>query len=397
MRVSILAAALLVAACQSSTPEPSPSEDESAPASVEPSAEPSASATPIGSGVTTFGSGPGPAMARDVAAFEGGFVAVGVQYADSLPNLGPPPEHEGRIWLSPDGAVWEDVTPSGELTNVDLSEVFVRADGTLVVMGGVSLFEPGGWELSSLGAWESSDGQSWQAITSPVPGVVGNVETGAVGYIALAYPGMDDSDPAVWFSSDGTTWTVTHELSDGTYDLDAGDQGFVVVGDTQTVAAGEDLQWVPASNPPPGVGPNLAALGGDWVAVPNAGLGPTATSWFAADGLNWAQSGTLQMAEVQADQQTTCREYPNGAVSTAGSTFLSTSLSGPCSEGGFIVHGTVYWSSDGAAWTALAFPAGQVGTSHSGSRVDGAAEANDVLVLAGQLDRQAALWTNPLD
>jgi hypothetical protein len=201
----------------------------------------------------------------------------------------------------------------------------------------------------------------------------------------------------VWFSSDGTTWTVTHQLSDGVFDLDAGEQGFVVVGDTQIVASGEDLQWVPASNPPPGAGPNLAALGGDWVVVPNAGLGPTATSWFSANGLDWAQSGTLQLEQVEADPQTTCIEYPNGAVSTADNVFLSTSLSGPCSEGGFIVHGTVYSSSDGAAWTALPFPAGEVGVSHSGSRVDGAAETNDVLVLAGQLDRQAALWTNPLD
>jgi hypothetical protein len=103
------------------------------------------------------------------------------------------------------------------------------------------------------------------------------------------------------------------------------------------------------------------------------------------------------MAEVEADQQTTCREYPNGAVSAADAIFVSTSLSGPCSEGAFVVHGTVLWSSDGASWTALPFPAGEVGVSHSGSRVDGAAEENEVLVLAGQQDRMAALWTNPLD
>jgi hypothetical protein len=396
MRVSILAAVLLVAACQSSTPEPSPSEDESAPASVEPSAEPSASATPIGSGVTTFGTGPGPAMARDVTAFEGGFVAVGVQYAESLPNLGPPPEHEGRIWLSPDGAVWEDVTPSGELTNVDLSEVFVRADGTLVVMGGVSQVVPGGTELSSLGAWESQDGQSWAPITPPLPGVRGDVETGALGYIALSYADLTSSAPTVWFSADGTTWTVTHQLPDGFFDLDAGDQGFVVVGDTQIVAAGGDLQWVPATNPPLVAPPNAAALGGDWVVVPAAGGGPTATSWFSGDGLNWAQSGSLPLEQVQAGQ-TSCLEFPNGAVSTASAVFLSMTLSGPCSEGAFIVHGTVRWSSDGAAWASLPFPVGDVGVQNSGSRVEGAAEANDVLVLAGQLDRQAALWTNPLD
>jgi hypothetical protein len=131
------------------------------------------------------------------------------------------------------------------------------------------------------------------------------------------------------------------------------------------------------------------------VSVPQTCCELTAPSWFSADGLSWAQSGTIPMAQVQADPQITCVEYPTGLVSTS-AIFLSTSLAG-CSEGAFVVHGTVFWSSDGASWTALPFPAGQAGVAQSGARVDGAAEANDVLVLAGQLDRQAALWTNPLD
>jgi hypothetical protein len=395
MRVSILAAVLLVAACQSSTPESSPSEGESEPASVEPSAEPSASATPIGSGVTTFGLGPGPAMARDVAAFEGGFVAVGVQYADSLPNLGPPPEHEGRIWLSADGLVWDDVTPGGQLTNVDLSEVYARTDGTLVAIGGVSQVVSGGTEVSSLGAWESADGETWQSIPPPVSGLQLNIEVGGVGYIALAYPSLDSTAPTLWLSSDGASFDQVNQLPDAVFDVDAGDQGFVVVSQAYIVASGDGLQWVPASNPPGGAA-SPAALGGDWITTTWV-FGQPATSWFSADGLSWGQSGTITMGQVQADPQTACVEYPTGLVSTTSAVFMSTTLSGPCSEGGFIVHGTVFWSSDGAAWTALPFPAGQVGTSHSGSRVDGAMEANDVLVLAGQLDRQAALWTNPLD
>jgi hypothetical protein len=387
-------ATAIVACQQSASPSPSPSTASAEPTAAESSGEPSAMPTPIGSALTTFGSGPGPAMARDVAAFDDGFVAVGVQYADSLPNLGLLPEHEGRIWRSADGAAWEDVTPSGELGNVDLSEVFVGSDGMLVTLGGVSQIVPGGTELFSLGAWESADGETWQPIAQPVPGLKVNVETGAVGYIALAYAQPDNDAPTAWFSSDGAAWTQVFQLPDGVFDLDAGDQGFVILGEAYTVASGDGQQWVPATNVLNSA-PTVAALAGDWVSVPQSCCGPTATAWFSADGLSWAQSGTIPMAQVQPDPQVTCMEYPTGLVSTS-AIFLSTTLAG-CSEGAFVVHGTVFWSSDGASWTALPFPAGQVGVSQSGSRVDGAAENDDVLVLAGQLDRQAALWTNPLD
>jgi hypothetical protein len=398
--VLAIAGAVLVA-CQSTASESPSASASAAPSSSPSSAAPSPSATPIGSVVTTFGTGPGSAIARDVAAFDEGFVAVGVQLSAAIPNFGFVPPHEGRIWLSADGLAWQDVTPSNSLTNVDLTEVFVRTDGDLVVLGRVSQVVPGGTEVASLGAWESADGGTWQSIPSPIPGLLVNVETGEVGYIAVAYADAQQNAPVVRYSSDGASWSQVFQLPDGAFDVDAGDEGFVVIGLTPSgayiAASGDGQGWVVSASPPAGDGPSQpAALEGDWVTA-TWDLGQPATAWSSANGLDWGQSGTIPMAQVTPDPQFTCHEYPTELVSTASAVVLSTSLSYPCSEGGFVVYGSTHVSSDGATWNALPFPSGVVGNTHSGSQVNGAAEVNDVLVFVGELNGQAAFWTNPLD
>jgi hypothetical protein len=99
------------------------------------------------------------------------------------------------------------------------------------------------------------------------------------------------------------------------------------------------------------------------------------------------------METVEPDPQTICREYPSGLASTGSHVVLTTTLSGPCSEGGFIINKGAFLTADSVTWEPLPFPDGVVGEAQSGSRVDGAAEDDTVLVLAGQLDGQAALWT----
>lgn len=392
---------LLVSGCQSSASE---SPAASQPVSIPPSVEASATPLPAGWQVTTFGGAAGPTIARDVAGFEEGFVAVGVEFSDSLPNVGPPPPHQGKIWESADGWAWEDVTPTGDtFENVDLSEIFVRSDGSLMALGVVS-GPIGEDDLGPIGAgaWESSDGTSWEAISPPrVNGLRVSVENGEQGFVALAYPGVDNDGATLWFSTDGMAWEQVKDLPFGFFDLDAGDDGFVVVGDTHhadeanfepyIVASGDGHEWVRSEDEPVGAF-YAAALGADWITV-TWDFAEAVTSWLSADGLTWAESGTIAVETVDADPQTICREYPTGLASTGSHVVLTTTLSGPCSDGGLIINEGAFLSTDGMAWEALPFPRGTVGEAQSGSRVDGAAESDAVLVLAGQLDGQAALWT----
>jgi hypothetical protein len=394
---------LLTAACQPSASETA-SSSETAPSSGAPSVAPSATPLPAGWQVTTFDDADGPAIARDVTSLEEKLVAVGVEFSEALPDLGPTPPHGGRIWWSAEGFTWEDVTPTDELENVDLNEVFLQSDGTLVALGVASVPNADGTGVdSSQGvAWESTDGQTWQPVAPPIPGGQRvQVENGELGYVALAYPGVDNVGATLWFSIDGSAWEQVRELPFGFFDLDAGDEGFVVVGDTHhadeanfepyIVASGDGHEWVRSEDEPVGAF-YAAALGGDWITV-TWDFAETVTGWLSANGLDWAESGTVAVETVNADPQTICREYPTGLASTGTHVILTTTLSGPCSEGGFIINKGAFLTDDGAAWEALPFPDGTVGEAQSGSRVDGAEENDTVLVLAGQLDGQAALWT----
>jgi hypothetical protein len=404
MRVSILAAVLLVAACQSSTPPESPSEPgPSASASEVPSVAPSASAAAEpGWEVVTFAGAGGPAIAREVAAFEGGFVAVGVAFDEPLPDLGPTPPHEGRIWFSEDGTSWEDVTPSAELVNVHLDDLYVRGDGTLVAIGLASTPFDFGVEPVGRAVWESTDGLSWASAAGPILGAQSNVEAGEQGYLALAYPGLDNSSPSLVFSADGVAWNPVRDLPDGSFDLDAGDEGFVVVGDIRgpldvepvpyVVASGDGEEWVSSSDPPEGI-PSVGALGSDWV-LTAWDFSSAVPIWTSMNGLDWSMSGSVQLEEVVVDAQTTLGAFPAGLVSSGSTLVLATTL---YREGTFVVHGTEHISPDGITWDALPFPPSTVGVQDSGSRVEGAVDADGFLLLVGQQNGEAAFWTGPLD
>jgi hypothetical protein len=69
----------------------------------------------------------------------------------------------------------------------------------------------------------------------------------------------------------------------------------------------------------------------------------------------------------------------------------STTLSFPCSEGGFIANGRPFVSSDGQARSPLPFPMSE-GGSGSGSRVTAALTSEDRILLVGQSQQHAAFW-----
>jgi hypothetical protein len=403
MRVSILAAVFLLAACQSSTQPESPSEPgPSASASEVPSVAPSASDAPAsGWEVVTFAGAGGPAIAREVVAFDGGFVAVGVAFDEPLPNLGPTPSHEGRIWFSADGFSWEDVTPSAGLVNVHLDDLYVRGDGTLVAIGTASTPSDFGVEPVGRAVWESTDGQSWASASGPILGARFNVEVGEQGYIAVAYPGLDNASPSLVLSADGVVWNAVRDLPDGSFDLDAGDEGFVVIGDTRApfdpepvpyvVASGDGEEWLSSGNPPAGV-LSVGALRGDWV-LTAWDFTPNVPVWTSTNGLDWSMSGSVPLDEYVVDAQTNYG-FPAGLVSSGSTVVLATTL---VQEGAFVIHGTEHISPDGITWDALPFPPSTLGVQDSGSRVEGAVDGDGFLLLVGQQNGEAAFWTEPLD
>ena len=372
---------------------------------------PSAGATPKGTSerewqVTAFGDPGKVGFAYDVVRASAGFVAVGVQFSGRLPNLGPSPPHEGRIWLSADGISWQDTTPSEIFTNVSLDELFVRADGTLVVLGWISA--PTEFEPPTRGAWESTDGRAWQSAATGVPAGAVIVEHGDKGYLALVRPSVAAHESELWHSADGRTWELVRQLMDGAYATGAGDEGFVVVGsvgppDQSTwesfgIASADGREWFESSRPPPSA-IRLASLGGDWIAISYAfGLGPLPSEsqiWFSADGLDWAPHGDINLEQVPIPGSI-CTEYPSGLNSAGGWLVMGSTLSYPCSEGGYVVYGTQQISDDGESWVPVPFESAIVGVSGSGSHVNAAADDDDSLVLVGQMNNQAAFWSRAL-
>ena len=120
-------------------------------------------------------------------------------------------------------------------------------------------------------------------------------------------------------------------------------------------------------------------------------LSERSATWFSPNGLEWAEHGEVVLESVPEDP-ITCVEFPNGLTSAGPWMVGASDLTYPCSEGGFVVHGTQRISIDGATWEALPFPGGTVGASHSGSAISAAVVVEWRLVLVGQSNRQAAFW-----
>lgn len=100
----------------------------------------------------------------------------------------------------------------------------------------------------------------------------------------------------------------------------------------------------------------------------------------------------MPLAEVQADATTTCGEFVTALHGSTPWLVATSRLSFPCSEGGFVVHGTQRASTDGTTWTDLPFAAGTPGQTGSGSAVFATVMVNGRLVLAGQSNSAATFW-----
>ncbi len=390
-----------VTAQQTSAAEPSPTRTASAA-----SATPAATATPqVGltwSEPVLFG-GDGESFARDVVSTGSGYVAVGTEYESHLPNLGPAPPHQGRVWTSVDGSAWDDATPGGVFDNVSLEHLFTTSDGALRAIGTVSEEnEHGQTAATGIGMWESPDGSTWAPVPSPFGEAQGvqEFDEGSRGMVALVHPASEGGSD-VWYSADGRVWEQVLAVN-GALDVDAGDEGFVVSADTgdfdapqaYVAASGDGIEWIEASAPPAIPG-EVAPLAGDWVAVegpPYEGRHEVdiATS-RSANGLEWTDAGTVPRGRHEPDSMTRCYEYVAEAIGVGPWVVVNTIVSFPCSEGGFVTHGTQWISSDGASWEQLPFPS-SLPELRGGSAVLDGAPGEGQIVLVGQSNLKAAIW-----
>lgn len=344
---------------------------------------------------------PGPSMVEHLVAFGDGYVAAGALYEAQLPGIGPTPPHALTTWLSPDGDSWEQVDTG--LENVQFTALVVRADGVLLATGRRGILnEFGIVETMEQGAWTSADGRAWEQTSIGMPTVPTTIVRGAQGYLALSRPDLATEVFELWHSPDAMIWTAVRDVAAGWIDVGAGEEGFVVIGTTDSstdetfvIASGDGREWFDASNPPPAYSPLIAALGPDWIAMSAFGMEDgtgRGQTWTSADGLDWQPHGQAPMRGVQVDGAE-CQEYARHLRSAGAWVVAATDLAYPCSEGSFVIHGTQLISSDGATWAALPFDVGTPGETRSGSAVNAAVATDDGrLLLAGELDGVATFW-----
>lgn len=391
-------------------PEETPTPDTSAasPSAVEASPTPAATPEPslaldwVEAG--SFNDSAGPAFVHDLVRVGDAMLAAGVQYHHQLPNLGPTPPHDGRIWESLDGRHWTDVTPEDGFANVSLGVLHVAPDGSVLVLGHVSEEADGQLWPGPLAAWESTDRRAWSASSVLTGMPEASWRTPAVG--APGYLTQVDVDPAahasdLWFSADGRSWERVYSMQDSQVSIGAGDDGFVVVGyrgvsdevpQPFAIASGDGRQWFEAPSPPSARW--IVAMGGDWLAGSDSltgGRRDSASIFFSTDGLAWTELGSMPLAAVRVEGGT-CFEYVDGAAAAGRWILVSTVLSYPCGEGGFFVHGTQRISSDGAEWVAIPLPPGAPGQQGGGSSVRAALPHAGGIVAAGDSNGRATFW-----
>jgi len=345
----------------------------------------------------SFAARGGQAFVEDMVDAGDSIVAVGVAYNDPLPEFGYSPPHSARVWLSRDGRRWEQLDLGGGLRDVELTHVIRRADGSLLAFGSRSAPNDFG-QLENAGpiALASLDGRSWHETPTGLEGVVREIVQGPMGYLALT--------EVLWWSADGVVWEEIGAVAHygRIHEIAAGTEGFVITGtsnpDTSSafvLASGDGRSWYEASegNLPGAGGQFIAPLGGEWILLPRVvyGEGHIARTWFSSNGLEWMEHGSFQLLELSAPGGQ-CVEDPTRLVSSAEWLIASTTLSFPCSEGGFVVYGRAQISLGGADWSVLPFDTGTIGQSHSGPAVHAAIVFGGNLILAGEQDGAATFW-----
>ena len=240
-----------------------------------------------------------------------GLVAVG---SDSPDN-----DSDAAVWTSSDGVSWSRVAHDealfgGEGTQ-EMSSVTVGGPG-LVAVGSDSPDND-----SDAAVWTSSDGVSWSRVAHDEALFGGegtqemsSVTVGGPGLVAVGSDSPDnDSDAAVWTSSDGVSWSrVAHDEAlfggEGTQEMSSvtvGGPGLVAVGrdspdndsDAAVWTSSDGVSWSRVAHDEALFGgegaqemssvtvggPGLVAVGRD---APTQRMG--AAVWTSSDGVGWS-------------------------------------------------------------------------------------------------------------
>ena len=338
----------------------------------------------------SFDVSPGTSYVTDVVAWSEGFLAIGSAWESEFHVTDEMP----AMWLSRDGRSWEEHPVELGVGSVTLVGVAERADGRLLLVGTVpgSGAVPEGGTPQSV-AWVSEDALRWEAVDLPLAEdvLVDALAHGPKGYVLSA--SADATGGELWFSTDGSEWTKTHEGAAGVV---AGDEGFVAVqsgseaGGTSVVASADGRTWL-ASEPIGAALGDLVALGGDWLATAHESDSMTIQVLHSPNGLDWTP--VLDVNDLTGpDGPKTGRGLNEEAINHAflagegGSGFLMLGDSHCCAQPPW-TYG-VWMTTDGRSWTEVIS-----GSAH----VSSAAVGDGMMVLGGHLGRgeDPAFWVAP--
>jgi hypothetical protein len=373
-------------------PSASPSPEATPPPSEEPTPDPTATPDPTPEPTppptpgpiaawelaATFGDADDLQGVHDIAAWNGGFYALGEAWdyndAGGLPDP--------RMWSSADGRSWSEVS----LDLVAGSSVDVLAplpDGRLMILGrrggDVSFWS----EPAKAAAWATSDGVTWDPV--PLPFATTRID-GPIQFAAGLEGIVATVDDEIWQSSDGESWRKVYDAPRGwwVYEAVAGDEGWIVkqtsasLGTTVILVSGDAVTWheVELGN----VG-TVSSVAGDWLVTSYGENGETIEILRSENGLDW--EAVLDLDDLDGES----RNFQGATLAgTADMTVLSPWQGGHCfsmpaGEG-------VWWSSDGGPWTNAGLIEGAV--------VTHAIEVGEVSVLTGYLAGSGgvAFWVN---
>ncbi len=238
-----------------------------------------------------------------------GFLALGHRIEG---GHGGPGVADAYAAVSADGVSWERVERPADVTDYSPRPVlFTLPDDTYVWFGSGPRETPDGPPPPVM--LSSPDGRTWEPFeTEGLPEDVGVYEVvhGPAGYLLheLSWIG---SGEALWLSADGRAWEHVQDAPGQITDIDAGEEGYVVVGERAseadptarerfTMASSDGRTWVETVDPfaeqyveywPTAI---VGSFGPDWVATA-IDRERRAQFWRSSDGVTWEHASELQI------------------------------------------------------------------------------------------------------
>lgn len=291
--------------------------------------------------------GPGGQAMWGVTAWDGGFIAVGVD--GTSPELGGSPDwtpQEAAVWTSPDGVSWSRVPHDEEVfAGPGRQEMWsVAASGTGLVAIGFDEEGPMTGSQEDQAIWVSEDGLAWTQVFGFGVGGMSDIEATPSGYVGVG----ELSGAAVWTSEDGLNWSLT---PDSPLDRDG---RFMA---------------------------SIARQGADYVAVSGAWDGREIAVWKSDDGVNWTFLSEVHPA-------TGIERFTPTAIAASNSGFVVSAIDemGIFSDSG--ADTTAVWTStDGIIWTRA-----ESDENLLGGLIWAVAASDTTVVAGGYSDNGAVIW-----